>query len=145
MPQQPPISERQLTGDDIIGELLRNVEAGQFRMRRTVLVPCIFHVYLHPADYDAIRPIVGVLTSEARAALVERVNELNKRAKPSAVAKFLGLAEGESVSYKLADPDWTIEFHPDVEEKLERWEIEVRSDLASEARPEFEGALTRHV
>jgi len=143
--QQPSTSERHLTGDDIISEVLRNSEAGQFRIRRTVLVPCIFHVYLHPADYDEVRPVLGVLTAEARSALIERVDQLNKRTRPSAVAKFLGLDNAEKVEFRIVDPDWTIELHPDLEDKLKRGEIEIHSDLASAPRPEFEGAMTRHV
>ncbi|MBC8165033.1 MAG: FHA domain-containing protein [Bryobacteraceae bacterium] len=145
MSEEPTGITRQLTGDDIIAEILRNVDAGQFRIRRTVLLPCVFHVYLNSADYDLIRPAISALTAEARSALMERVDELNKRARPSKVGKFLGLANEEAVQYKILDPDWTVELHPDIEEKLGRADIEVHSDLASAARPEFDGAMTRHI
>ena len=145
MPEDQSRPDRQITGDDIISEILRNSEAGQFSIRKTVLLPSIYHVYLHPADYDVIRPVIPALTAEARSALIERIDELMQKSQPSAVAKMLGFDGSNTFTYKILDPDWTIEFHPDAEEKLERGDIEVFSELASAARPEFEGAMTRHV
>lgn len=145
MPEDLSRSDRQITGDDIISEILRNSEAGQFSIRKTVLLPSIYHVYLHPADYDVVRPVIPALTSETRAALIERVDELARRTKPSAMAKMFGFDSSNTVTYRILDPDWTIEFHPDAEDKLGRGDIEVYSELASVARPEFDGAMTRHV
>ena len=144
MPEEPLTTERQLSGDEIIAEILRNAELNQFPIRRTILIPCIFHVYLHPTDYDAIRSVIPALTAESRSALKERVDELNKRARPSRVVKLLGF-DDEPRQYRILDPNWTVEFHPDMEDKLQRADIEVHSDLASTPRPEFEGAMTRHV
>lgn len=145
MAEDQPSKDRQLTGDDIIAEVLRNSEAGQFSIRRTVLLPSIYHIYLHSADFESIRPVIPALSAEARSALIERLDELNRKKRPSAVSRYLGFDEGKTVEYKILDPDWTVEFHPDAEEKLERGDIEVYSELASAARPEFEGAMTRHV
>jgi FHA domain len=137
---------RQITGDDIIAEILRNAEQGIFKIRYTALLPSIYHIYLHPSDFDTIQPVVAALIAEARQALMERLDELNRNSKPSALARKLGFHSGKHVEFKTADPDWTIEFHPDTEERLERAEIEIYSELASAQRPEFgEGALTRHV
>ena len=73
-----PTKNRQLTGDDIIAEILRNAEQGVFKIRYTALLPSIYHVYLHPSDYDTIRPVMTALAAEARAALIERMDELNR-------------------------------------------------------------------
>jgi len=140
-----PNTDRQITGDDIILEILRNCEAGSFKIRYTTLVPCIYHVYLHPADYDLIKPVTAALVAESRAALIDRIEELQRSAKPSAIARTLGFDSGRHMEYRILDPDWTIEFHPDAENKLNRGDIEVYSELASSPRPEFEGAMTRHV
>jgi hypothetical protein len=146
MGEGQPTAIRQITGDDVIAEILRNAEQGVFKIRYTVLLPSIYHVYLHPSDYDAIKPVLSALTAEARAALIERVEQLNRDAKPSAIARTLGFDSGKTVEYKILDPDWTIEFHPDAEEKLGRGDIEIYSELASAERPDFgEGAMTRHV
>lgn len=141
-----PTANRQLTGDDIIAEILRNAEQGVFKIRYTALLPSIYHVYLHPSDHDTIRPVLPALISEARSALIERLDELNRANKPSGIARTLGFDSGKQIEFKILDPDWTIEFHPDAEDRLNRGDIEVYSELASAARPEFgEGAMTRHV
>jgi hypothetical protein len=135
--------ERQITGDDIIAELLRNCDASRFPLRRSVLLPSLFYVYLHPADFDTIRPVLAPLKAEARAALAEKLDELNDKATPGALGKLLG--NEKKTEYRIADPDWTIEFFPDAEDKLARGEIEIHSELASAPRPDFDGAMTRHV
>lgn len=145
MPEELRTTQRQLTGDDIIAEIVRNSEAGLFKIRHTTLVPCVYHVYLHPGDYDTVRPVIPALTAEARTALIEHMEELNRKGKPSQVAKYLGFDSGTAAEYKILDADWTIEFHPDMEEKLERGDLEIHSELASAAKPEFEGAMTRQV
>jgi hypothetical protein len=136
----------ELNGDHIIAELLRNAEQGVFKIRYTALLPSIYHVYLHPSDYDTIKPVITALTAEARTALIERIDELNRAAKPSGIARTLGFDSGKHIEYKILDPDWTIEFHPDAENRLGRGDIEIYSELASAERPDFgEGAMTRHV
>lgn len=135
---------RQLTGDDIIAEVLRNCEEGLFKIRYTTVLPCVYHVYLHPADYETIRPVLSALTAEARSALIEKLEALNQSGRPSRLARHLGFDSGKQLEHKILDPDWTIEFHPDIEDKLRTGDIEVYSDLASAPRPEFgEGSMTR--
>lgn len=140
------MAEPQINGDDIIAEVLRNAEQGVFKIRYTALLPSIYRIYLHALDFETIRPVLTALTAEARSALVERLDELNRASKPSALARKLGFESGKTLEYKIADPDWTIEFHPDAEDRLGRGEIEIYSELASAARVDFgEGSQTRHV
>ena len=80
--------------DEIIAEILRNAEAGQFRMRRSVVIPCVYHLYLHQADYDLIRPVFKALREEARAALTDQIAALNRKGKPGKLARMLGLESG---------------------------------------------------
>ena len=56
MADEQPTTNRQLTGDDIIAEILRNAEQGVFKIRYTALLPSIYHVYLHTSDYDTFVP-----------------------------------------------------------------------------------------
>lgn len=146
MGESQPAAARQITGDDIIAEVLRNSGEGVFKIRYTALLPSIYHVYLHPGDYDTIKPVLTALAAETRAALIERLEELNRQGKASSIARTLGFESGKQVEYKILDPDWTIEFHPDAEDRLGRGDLEVYSELASAQRPDFgEGAMTRHV
>lgn len=146
MPADQAKTGRQIGGDEIIAEILRNAEAGQFRMRRSVVVPSVYHLYLHQSDYDLIRPVFKALREEARTALAERLGELNHKARPGKFAKILGFDNGEPEhEYRILDKDFTIEFYPDVEGTLEVGDMEIRSELASAPAPEFDGAMTRHV
>ncbi|MDZ4802654.1 MAG: FHA domain-containing protein [Bryobacteraceae bacterium] len=147
MPQERSINNRQqVSGDDIIAEILRNADDGQFRMRKTVVLPSVFHVYLHPADHDLIRPVQAALRAEARLALQEQTATWNRKAQPTRIGKLLGIQEpGAAVTWRILDPDYTIEFFPDVENSLERGDVEVRSDLASAPPPDFDGAMTRQI
>jgi hypothetical protein len=126
-----PTSTRPITGDDIISELIRNVEAGAFKVRYTTLVPCVFTVYLHSEDFEQIRPIAGFVRSEARQALDEHLATLNKGPSLPSVTRWLGLGSARQPEFKALNSEWTIEFHRDEEERLRRGDIEIFSELGS--------------
>ncbi|MEJ7607016.1 MAG: FHA domain-containing protein [Bryobacteraceae bacterium] len=73
------------------------------------------------------------------------MDELTRAGRPSPLVQKLGFGSDKQAEYKILDPDWTIDFHSDAEEKLQRGEIEIYSELASAKKPEFDGAMTRHV
>ncbi len=125
-----PVS-RPITGDDIISELIRNLEAGAFKVRYTTLVPCVFNVYLHAEDYEQIRPIQGFVRSEAKEALSEHLAKLNKGSSMPSVTRWLGLGSDRQLEFKALNEEWTIDFHRDDEERLRRGDIEVYSELGS--------------
>jgi hypothetical protein len=129
----------QITGDDIISELIRNADAGRFKVRYTILVPCIFNVYLHPRDYELIQPIAELIREEAVRALKERLSDLNKSRTARPFGKRFGLAGEPRPEYKILEKHWVIQFHGDQEERLRPGEIEIYSELGS-ARPKDFGA-----
>src|ERR1700733_1479146 len=139
----------QITGDDIISELIRNADAGWFKVRYTVLVPCIFNVYLHLRDYDLIQPIADLIREEAVRALKEHLSGLNKPRNPRLFGKRLASAGEPRPEYKILEKQWVVQFHGDQEERLRPGEIEIYSELGS-ARPKDFGAgamttfITRH-
>jgi len=129
----------QITGDDIISELIRNADAGWFKVRYTVLVPCIFNVYLHPRDYELIQPIAELIREEAVRALKEHLSDLNKPHTARPFGKRFGSAGQPRPEYKILEKHWVIQFHGDQEERLRPGEIEIYSELGS-ARPKDFGA-----
>jgi FHA domain len=139
----------QITGDDIISELIRNADAGRFKVRYTILVPCIFNVYLHPRDYELIQPIAVLIQEEAVLALKEHLSDLNKPRTARPFVKRFGSAGEPRPEYMILEKQWMIQFHADQEERLRPGEIEVYSELGS-ARPKDFGAgamttfITRH-
>lgn len=139
-------SARPITGDDIISELIRNLQAGAFKVRYTTLVPCVFNVYLHAGDYDQVRPIADFIRNEAKLALTEHLDALNKGSSLPSLVKWLGFEKERQVQFKTLDSDWTIEFHRDDEERLRRGDIEIYSELGSGEREELgAGAKTTFI
>ena len=139
----------QITGDDIISELIRNADAGRFKVRYTVLVPCIFNVYLHPRDYELIQPIAELIQEEAVRALKEHLSDLNKPRTARPFGKRFATTGEPRPEYKILEKQWVVQFHGDQEERLRPGEIEIYSELGS-ARPKDFGAgamttfITRH-
>jgi FHA domain/Protein of unknown function (DUF3662) len=131
----------QITGDDIISELIRNADAGRFKVRYTILVPCIFNVYLHRRDYELIQPIAELIQDEAVRALKEHLANLNKPPKATPFGKREPRPE-----YKILEKQWIIQFHGDQEERLRPGEIEIYSELGSARPKEFgAGAMTTFI
>jgi hypothetical protein len=131
------LGENKLNGQVIIGELVRNMELGQFEMNYSVLLPCIFSLYLHPDDYARLSGVMDLIVEDAKRALCARVAQLN--AKPG----LIGLRRAAKPrEYKIASADWVIEFFPDTEGVVPAGDLEVHSDLNETAQPGFRGTKT---
>jgi len=128
--------ETKLSGNIIIGELLRNMELGRFEMTYSVLLPCIFTIHLNPDDHATLNGVFNLVIDDARRALRDRVAEMNT------APKVLGLPRrGKAAKeHKIACQDWDIEFLPDSE--VPRGDIEIHSELNETAEPGFRGTKT---
>jgi hypothetical protein len=128
--------ETRLSGNIIIGELLRNMELGRFDMTYSVLLPCVFTVYLNPQDHATLGSVFNLVIDDARRALRDRVVEMNT------APKLLGLGRRGKVAkeHKIACQDWYIEFLPDAEVPV--GDIEIHSELNETAEPGYRGTKT---
>src|SRR6516162_9458541 len=68
-----------ISGQIIINELIRNMELGRLELGYSVLVPCVFSVYLHPDDFARIAAVQEIFKEDARRALSARLAEWNAR------------------------------------------------------------------
>jgi hypothetical protein len=130
--------EGKVSGQAIIDELIRNMELGQFEMGYSVLLPCVFSLYLHPDDYARLANVVDLITEDAKKALCARVARLNS--KPSILARFSSGRKPKE--FKIASKDWILEFLPDTEGTVPLGDIEIHSELNETAQPGFRGTKT---
>jgi hypothetical protein len=151
MTGRPP---SRLQGDDLIGEVLRNMEEGLFRIRRKTLVPAIYRIYLNPEDYELFRDVVPFIAGEIRTALDERLALWNRSPRKLA-SNLLGKLGGHFIErsetaadneYVRMNDAWVVEIHPDLDGKLQPGEIEVYSELGAPQKAEYgAGSLTRRI
>jgi hypothetical protein len=143
-----------LQGDDLIGEVLRNMDEGLFRIRRKTLVPAIFRIYLHPDDYEPFRDVVPFIAGEISAALDEKLSALNRSPRKIASSLLKKMARGSesrseaghSGGYVRASDNWVVEIYPDLDDKLEHGEIEVHSELGAPQKMDYGvGSMTRRI
>lgn len=130
------LAEARLSGNIVVGELIRNMELGRFEMTYTVLLPCVFTVYLNPGDYATLSGIFNFILEDARKALRARVAELNS---PPTLLGMQRRGKG-SKEYKIACRDWDIEFLPDAE--VPPGDVEIHSELNEAVQPGYRGTKT---
>jgi len=131
-------AQGKITGSIIIGQLIRNMELGRFEMGYSVLVPCIFSLYLHPDDYSRLSSILDLIRADAKRALSSRLEQWNT--KPLGLGAWKRAKERKP--YKIASRDWMFEFFPDSEGVVPLGDVEIHSELNETPQPGYHGAKT---
>lgn len=127
--------EIRLSGQIVIDQLVRNMELGRFEMAYSVLVPCIFSIYLHPEDHARLAGILDLIRDDARLALAAKLAQWN--AKPF---RFGG--KRDTKTFKIASKDFTLEFFPDSEGTVPLGDVEIHSELNETPQPGYHGVKT---
>ncbi len=123
-----------LGGQTIVGELIRNMELGRLEMAYTVLLPCIFSVYLHPEDYARLSAVEEHIREDASRALTALMDEWNAQK-----TRFRKAAHKE---FKIASGDWWIQLFPDTEGSVPPGDVEIHSELNESLQPSHRGVKT---
>jgi hypothetical protein len=110
------------------------MELGLLEMQYSVLLPCIFSVYLHPDDYQRLIGVQELITEDARRALSAKMEEWN--------GKPLLRRGAARKTYRIAQNDWSIEFLADTENAVPPGDVEIHSELNDVAQPGYRGART---
>jgi hypothetical protein len=131
--------QTRISGTTIINELIRNLELGRLELGYSVLVPCVFSIYLHPDDFARIQNVQDILKEDARRALNARLAEWNAR--PNALRGAFRRG-GPQKTYRIAQSDWWIELFADLESSVPPGDVEIHSELAEVARPGYRGTKT---
>lgn len=111
----------------------------------TTLPPAIFHVYLHPDDFDRIEGIVPRLVSELQQALSDEVRRINQgREKSGGVLSRL-IAQAEAPPIEVPPGGWEVQVNADRNGALQPGELGIDSMLPLPAPLEFGGPATTRI
>jgi hypothetical protein len=122
-------------------ELLMNM----YQLPFTTLPPTIFHVYLHPADFDRIEGIVPRIISELQKALTAEVKKINEgRARPAGMLSRL-IEQDEASPIELPPAGWDVHIHADRNDELKAGDLGIESMLPLPAPVEFGGPPTTRI
>jgi len=124
-----------VSGQTIINELIRNMELGRLEMGYSILLPCLFSVYLHPDDHARLAPVAALLKEDAKRALNARMAEWNRK-------NPLFRRGGTRKACKIAQDDWWIELFADHEGAVPPGDVEIHSELNDIQQPGYRGAKT---
>jgi FHA domain len=125
-----------ISGQIIIDEIVRNMELGRLEMGYSILLPCIFSIYLHPDDYQRIAGVQDIIKEDARRALSARMAEWNGK------SGALFRRGAPRKDFRIAQSDWSIEFYADTEGSVPPGDVEIHSELNDVAQPGYRGVKT---
>jgi len=129
------LPQTRISGQVIIDELIRNMELGRLEMGYSILLPCLFSIYLHPDDHARLTAVQDLFREDARRALSARMAEWNRK---SPILKR-GAPRKE---FRIALDDWWIELFADTEGAVPPGDVEIHSELNDAAQPGYRGAKT---
>ena len=124
-----------ISGQIIIDEMIRNMELGRLELGYSILVPCIFSVYLHPDDYSRVVSVEDLIKEDAKRALTARLAEWN--AKGGMLRR-----NAPRKTYKIATNGWWIGLFADSESAVPPGDVEIHSELNDVAQPGYRGTKT---
>jgi len=137
-----PAVRRPATARDIILEVVRNMREGLEPLHYTTLPPAIYHVYLHPEDFERLRGIFPRMQEETRQALDAEMAELNR----ASLGERLKLARKPASKVVAPDGGWRIQFFENTDEDVAAGDIVIYSELALPAKPEYgAGSMTKRI
>jgi hypothetical protein len=122
-------------------ELLLNM----YPLPYTTLPPSVFHVYLHPTDFERIEGIVPRLVAELQRSLTDEVKKINHgRARTGGVLSRL-IAQEEASPIEVPASGWEVHIHPDRNDTLKPGHLGIESMLPVPAPVEFGGPPTTRI
>jgi len=130
------------TAREIILEIVRNMREGLEPLHYSTLAPAIYHVYLHSDDMDRLRGILPRVIDEAKRALDEELESLNR----ASVAEKLKLAKRNAPKITAPEGGWQIHILEDHDESAAPGDILISSELALPAKDELgSGSMTKRI
>lgn len=137
-----PAATHPATAREIILEIVRNMREGLEPMHYSTLAPAIYHVYLHPDDMDRVRGILPRIVEEARRALDEELDRLNK----ASIGERLKIARRADPKISVPEGGWQIRILENTDDETSAGDIVIYSELALPAKAELgAGSMTKRI
>jgi hypothetical protein len=137
-----PATASSATAREIILEIVRNMREGLEPLHYSTLAPAIYHVYLHPDDMERLRGILPRVIDEARRALDEELEALNR----ASLAEKFKLARRGGPKVTPPEGGWQIRLLENTDDDTAPGDIVIHSELALPAKDELgSGAMTKRI
>jgi len=125
-----------VTGREIILGILENMQENFEPLLYTTLMPSLYDVYLHPAEYKRLAGVLPHIIEEARKALDETIDRMNREAnglkwKPP----FLDKPQPQEMKYLRPTSGWAITFHQNMDDGVKPGDLLIESTLALHDKP----------
>ncbi len=112
----------------------------------STIAPTVYHVYLHPEDFDAIEGISGTLTEQIRQALTDEVTRLNRDMGGRVKTIMARLLERDRLApVEIPPGGWEVNLRRDPDGELARGQLGIVSTLAMPAPVEYGGTPTTRI
>lgn len=141
------------TGKEIVEAVVENLRQNLEPLATQTLVPSVFHVYLHQADFERLRTVFPRLVLDTKTVLDGELERLNRESGPREVLRRLlspprakSERPAEVERYSRVALEWEVQFQEDPNDDLGPGDVAVMSELAlPQARSYGGGSLTRRV
>lgn len=112
----------------------------------TTIAPAVYHIYLHPDDFQAIEPIATRIVGQIQQALTAEVEKMNRGLERPARRVFTRLLDREELpAIELPAQGWQVYLRADRDGDLEPGQLGIVSTLAMPAPAEYAGTPTTRI
>lgn len=107
----------------------------------------VYHVYLHPRDYEVIGPIVPRMVEQIQQALTAEVEAFNKRLTQAGIGALRRLIKGGDrlPPIELPASGWDVHILPDPDDELQPGQLGIVSTLSLAEAAEYGGTPTTRI
>src|SRR3954471_16301035 len=149
MPMETPHARTQTdaprppSGLDIWQALKQELNDNLYPLRSVTLAPTVYHVYLHPDDFEIVEGIVPRIVDDVIAALTEEVARLNRQSVPRlGLRGWLRSSDEGAPPIEVPGDGWQVHIQADLDGELPRGRLGLVSKLTLPPRPDYGGAPT---
>jgi len=132
---KPPSGRRIL--EAVRDELVNNL----YELPSATLPPTIFHVYLHPSDFEVVEGIVTRIAADVGGVLTRHVERLNRESSRRGLLDRLRQQQARA-PIEVPSGGWEIHIQPDHDDELARGALGILSKLTIPSPREYEGPPT---